>query len=79
MPDYHRLDVAMTMQAKKNGNRTKLKRLEGEWNFSIYNLYNRHNAWTINFVKDEINPSQKYAEKIYLFPFMPSISYNFRF
>jgi hypothetical protein len=73
-PDYHRLDVALIVKSKKNSSR----RWKGEWNFSVYNLYNRKNAWAINFVQDKINSNSTYAEKIYI-PVIPSITYNFKF
>ncbi|HQG72468.1 TonB-dependent receptor [Tenuifilum sp.] len=74
-PDYHRLDFAVNIKTKKSLNR----RWKSEWNISVYNLYNRHNAWTINFVQDEKNPNITYAEKTYLFPIIPSVTYNFKF
>jgi hypothetical protein len=75
LPDYHRMDLAVTYTPKKREER----RFHGEWNMSIYNLYNRKNAWLINFEPDEENPDVLYAEKVYLFPIIPSISYNFYF
>jgi len=74
MPDYHRLDLAVTFRGKPND-----KRFKGEWVFSAYNAYNRHNAWAINFVQDPNDPLVTYAEKTYLFGIVPSITYNFRF
>lgn len=74
-PSYHRLDLAVSIKTKKSLNR----RWKSEWNISIYNLYNRHNAWTINFVQDEKDPTVTYAEKTYLFPLIPSVTYNFKF
>jgi len=75
MPDYHRLDLSLTVKGKVKPN----KRWSHEWNFSIYNAYGRKNAWTINFVQDENNPQITYAEKTYLFSFIPAITYNFKF
>ncbi len=74
-PDYHRLDLSLTVKTKKSFTR----RWKGEWNFSIYNVYNRKNAWVINFVQDKNIPTKTYAEKTYLLPIIPSISYNFKF
>ena len=73
--DYHRLDLSLILQAKKNNNR----KWKGEWVFSIYNAYNRKNTWVLNFLQDDNNPRETYAEKTYLFPMIPSISYNFKF
>lgn len=75
MPDYHRLDIGYTLQSKKNKNR----RWQGEWNFSIYNIYGRHNAWMIGFEQDEDNPLQTKSTRTYLFGIIPSVSYNFKF
>ncbi len=75
MPDYHRLDLSLTIKGKVKPNR----RYSHEWNFSVYNAYNRHNAWTINFVQDKTNPNVTYAEKTYLFSIIPSVTYNFKF
>lgn len=81
MPHYHRLDIALTLQCRKN----PLRRWKGEWVFSFYNLYNRHNTWAINFERQDVdvdNSNQSYiikAKSIYLFPIIPSVSYNFKF
>jgi hypothetical protein len=73
MPDYHRLDLGLTWQ------REKRKRLEGSWNFSIYNVYARENAYAINFQPDPNNPTRMQAIQLSLFRIVPSITYNFRF
>ena len=75
LPDYHRLDLALTLKGKKKPNR----KWEGEWNFSLYNAYGRKNPWYVSFVQDENDPKVMYAEKTYLFTFVPSITYNFKF
>jgi hypothetical protein len=73
MPDYHRLDLSVTYQNKvKEG-----KRFRSEWNLSVYNVYNRHNAWSIQFSEDSDNPGITKAEKVYLFGILPSLTYNF--
>jgi hypothetical protein len=74
-PDYHRLDLAITYRPNVNSS----KKWQGEWNLSIYNAYNRKNAWAINFVNDEDNPNLTYAEKTYLFSILPALTYNFKF
>lgn len=75
MPDYHRMDLGLTYKFKGKPSR----RWKSEINISVYNLYNRHNAWTINFMQEEDNPKELYAEKTYLFPVLPAITYNFNF
>lgn len=75
MPDYHRLDLSLTLQGKRNNER----KWKGEWVFSVYNAYARKNAWAINFVRDEDDVSVTEAEKTYLFSIIPSVTYNFKF
>lgn len=75
MPDYHRLDLSLTLRGKENSRRF----LKGEWNLSIYNAYARKNPWAINFQQREENPDETYAEMTYLFSIVPAITYNFKF
>lgn len=75
MPDYHRLDLGLTFDPVPK----KSKRWESSWTLSVYNAYNRHNAFLINFVTSKTNPNVKEAEMIYLFPIIPAITYNFKF
>jgi hypothetical protein len=73
-PAYHRLDLSLTWQLSKPG-----KAFRHELNFSLYNAYGRKNAWTILFRQDDNQPDTVYAEKIYLFTYIPSITWNFTF
>ncbi|MDR2627359.1 MAG: TonB-dependent receptor [Dysgonamonadaceae bacterium] len=73
-PDYHRLDLSATMKLSKPG-----KRFQSELNFSLYNAYGRKNPWTILFRQEDDRPDVSYAEMIYLFTFVPSITYNISF
>lgn len=75
MPDYHRMDFAISLKGKEKPNR----RWNGEWNLSIYNVYNRKNAWSINFEYDPEIDYKTYAVKTYLFSIIPAITYNFKF
>jgi len=75
MPSYHRLDLAARLKGKEKPGR----RFTGEWSFSIYNVYNRKNAWLIFFKSNEDNPEITEAYKLYMFPIIPAISYHFRF
>jgi hypothetical protein len=74
-PNYHRLDLAMTYRPRAG----RVAKWQSEWNFSVYNAYNRKNTWAINFVQDIENPNVTFAEKTYLFAIIPSITYNFKF
>jgi hypothetical protein len=75
MPDYHRLDISISFRGKEKPQ----KKWQGEWNLSVYNVYNRHNSWAINFTHDATNPDVTYAEKTYLFSIIPALTYNFKF
>ena len=75
MPDYHRADVSLTLRSRR---RVEDRRWSGEWCFSIYNLYARHNAWTVSY---GYNPTEDRMDsyKVYLFSILPSVSYNLKF
>ena len=73
MPDYHRLDIGITWQRKKTN------RFESNWNFSVYNVYGRSNAYAINFQQDPNDPSKMQAVQLSLFRFVPAVTYNFKF
>jgi hypothetical protein len=74
MPAYHRLDVAFTYVPKPDSK----KRFKSSWNFSVYNLYNRYNPY---FIYLDANDSEQTIEgkKVYLFPIVPSVTWNFKF
>jgi hypothetical protein len=73
MPDYHRLDLSLTYE-----NKNKKKR-EGSWNFSLYNVYGRENAYRISFEDDPADKSKTQIKQTALFRWVPSITYNFKF
>ena len=74
MPDYHRLDLAVTFDLNKGIK----KRYNHNINISLYNVYCRHNAWMMSF---QTNPETHQQEAIltYLFSIVPSITYNLSF
>jgi outer membrane cobalamin receptor len=76
MRDYHRLDLSLTIKGKDRPD----KKWKGEWVFSVYNAYARHNDWMINFVQDKKDVKKIIIERWYL-PFVcfPGITYNFKF
>jgi len=75
---YHRMDLSVNYYFKTF-------KKESSLNLSIYNVYNRHNAFAIYFrqKKPEVdNPSavnQVEVVKLYLFPIIPAITYNISF
>lgn len=73
MPAYHRLDLSATLQGKKT------RKFESSWTFSIYNTYNRANAFAIEFQDDPENSSKTQAVQTTLFKIIPSVTYNFKF
>lgn len=81
IPLYHRLDVGATLKGKERPG----KKWQGEWVFSVYNLYNRRNPFAIFFRPEEgrpsaVNPVQTEAIKLSVIGnFIPSVSYNFKF
>lgn len=79
-PDYHRMDLSLNWDNKTGTiHRWNNRKFESSWNLSIYNVYNRHNAWAINFEQENDRPNVIYAEKTYLFPILPTVTFNFKF
>ncbi|SEJ68553.1 Outer membrane receptor proteins, mostly Fe transport [Dyadobacter sp. SG02] len=76
IPAYHRLDLAATLKAKK-----KLFKVgEGEWVFSVYNVYNRRNPFSVYTRVNEDNPLKTEAVRYSVIGnFIPSVTYNFKF
>lgn len=74
LPAYHRWDIAATLTPRKNKNRN----LQGEWVFSIYNIYNRRNAASINFEQNQ-DTGHNEAIRTAIFGLVPSVTYNFKF
>lgn len=74
MPDYHRLDLSATYEPQ-----IKDKRFKSSWSFGLYNVYNRKNAYIIDFRENENNPNITEAYKIALFGIIPSVTWNFKF
>jgi hypothetical protein len=72
LPAYHRADISMVYARPTD------KRFKSSWVFSIYNVYNRKNPYFIYFEPDPQTQTVK-AYMVYLFPILPSITWNFRF
>jgi len=73
MPTYHRFDISVTYE-----NRDRKKR-ETSWNFSLYNVYGRENAYRISFQDDPLDKTKTQIIQTSLFRWVPSITYNFKF
>ncbi|WP_299156185.1 TonB-dependent receptor [uncultured Christiangramia sp.] len=74
LPSYHRLDLSATYYPKKN----KGRKLQSSWNFGIYNVYNRQNAYSISF-RENMDTGRNEAVRLTLFGIIPSVTYNFKF
>jgi hypothetical protein len=78
MRDYHRLDIGFTKTIKTKRGR------KAQWNYSVYNVYNRHNPasyyygydknGSMNYDAENYKPLSKY--QLSFFPFIPTISYK---
>jgi predicted porin len=73
MPDYHRLDMGFTYQFKPR------KRWSSDINVSVYNVYDRKNAYSISFRESKTVPGTTEAVRLALFGIVPSITWNFKF
>nr|WP_299388876.1 TonB-dependent receptor [Allomuricauda sp.] len=74
LPDYHRLDISATLRNKPKRNR----KFESEWVLSVYNVYNRRNAASINFRQNQ-DTGRNEAIRTSIFGIIPAITYNFKF
>lgn len=80
MPPAHRLDLAITL----NENLRKKRMWKGSWTFSVYNVYGRHNPYSVYYRKTYPTAENNY--RVYsLFKLsvigtpVPSLTYNFKF
>lgn len=85
-PNYHRLDLSVTYDKPKD----KAKKIffffnkpddwQSSWVFTIYNVYNRENPYSVFFRQNEDNPQQTEAVQLSIFgTIIPGITYNFQF
>lgn len=76
IPSYHRLDLAATKKSKKK----LFKKGETEWVFSVYNVYNRRNPFSVYVRQNKDNSLQTEAIRYSVIgSFIPSVAYNFKF
>ncbi len=74
IPDYHRLDISYTIESSHRIN----QKWKSSWTFSIYNVYNRRNAYSVYFEQDGFSQVKAYKVSI-LGSAFPTITYNFKF
>jgi hypothetical protein len=72
---YHRLDVSFS---NKRVVKFWGKRYEREWVFGAYNLYSRLNPYFV-YLTTNTTTKQPEARQVSLLPFIPSVSFNFKF
>lgn len=73
---YHRMDIGATYAFKSNDRKKYKQNLV----FSVYNAYNRRNAFSIFFRTTESNPLQTEAVRYSIVgSFIPAVTYNFNF
>ncbi|KPM49672.1 TonB-dependent receptor [Jiulongibacter sediminis] len=73
IPDYHRLDFSWNIYRPS----MKEKRFNGNWNFTVYNLYGRKNAYSVFFRKEDL-VTKPYKLTVFGAPIV-SLAYNFTF
>ncbi len=73
-PANHRLDISFSYTKRPD----KKSRYKSSWNFGIYNVYNRANPFFIYLSADEVT-QKVVGKKVYLFPIVPSVTWNFKF
>jgi hypothetical protein len=74
LPDYHRLDLSASYTPKM---KAKAKH-KSQWVFSIYNVYNRANAASINFRQNQDTGANE-AVRTSILGVVPAVTYNFKF
>ncbi len=90
MAPYHRADISATWHMKnRRAEKTpdgelkvRRKNFKSNWNFSVYNLYNRMNPYFIYFGSEgqlQNGVVQIKAYQVSLFPVLPSVTWNFEF
>jgi hypothetical protein len=76
IPASHRVDVSATRRNKH----AMFKKGESEWVFSVYNVYDRRNSFSVYVRQNPDEPSKTEAVSYSVFAsFIPAITYNFKF
>ncbi|MGE5449638.1 MAG: TonB-dependent receptor plug domain-containing protein, partial [Bacteroidales bacterium] len=75
LPAYHRLDLSFNYQSRKNEHR----KWKTEWNFGIYNVYDRHNIFALFKKMDDSDFRLSNGSKMYLYGITPFVTWNFKF
>ena len=76
IPSYHRLDLSLTYDFKKN----EFRKVKQSINVSLYNVYARRNAYSISFKPNEDNAAVIDAVRLSIVgSIIPSVTYNINF
>lgn len=76
IPTTHRLDLSVTYRPEKDEDSS----FENYWVFSIYNVYNRRNAFSVYFQQNEDNSQVTEAIRYAIIgTVVPSVAWNFSF
>ncbi len=85
IPNYHRLDLSVTLNSKKYNKKGKEKKYRDYWVFGVYNLYAHENPFSIYFSQGTERPIPgepipTFATQLSIIgTIVPGISYNFKF
>jgi hypothetical protein len=72
--DYHRMDLAMNVDFNQEG------KIKSSLNISLYNAYGRKNPYTVLVQEKNTETGiEKQLAMVYLFRWLPSITYNINF
>ena len=84
IPAYHRADIGVTLKSKEKPD----KKFKSNWNFSVYNVYNRENPYALYFRDIRETDLEKFSTatvgntagfQTTLFKIIPAITWNFEF
>ncbi|QMU28740.1 TonB-dependent receptor [Adhaeribacter radiodurans] len=74
--DYHRLDLSLTLNNKKQPG----QKYESSWNFSVFNAYGRKNVFSVQLDQTEETPSRMESKEISIIgAAIQAVTYNFKF
>jgi hypothetical protein len=73
LPADNRLDLGLTLDGKPH------KKYHSGWTFSVYNVYNRKNPYSVIFRDTNDKPPHTQAVETSLFGIIPSVTWNFKF
>lgn len=75
MRDFHRLDISLAHNFKKNSNR----KFKSQLVFAVYNCYGRKNAYAMFVSQSKYSLDEYSSHVLYLYQWVPSVTYNIKF